>query len=239
MTYIIVRRGPEPGRVYPVEKDQVRLGRGSRNDIIIHDNDVYREHLLLVNTQEGYELHDLTTDHSTSVNGQVVDGVWLLQSNCIIELGDAITLEYRLGDPADEVATAEVPTAALEGESQNQAYLIVTLNSQPEPAVYPLEGAVVKVGRGQTNDVIIVEPEMSREHFRLTLTQRGYAIEDLNSTNGTMVNGDILSEPTLLRHGDLIQIGTMVQIQYTGSPESYTSKMKVDTTPLPLNSPTV
>ncbi|MBC7871473.1 MAG: FHA domain-containing protein [Chitinophagaceae bacterium] len=231
MSYIVMRRGPEPGKVYRLETEQVKIGRGSKNDIIIHDNDVFREHLLLVHTSEGYELTDLTDTKTTSVNGQMVDGVWLLQSNCIIEMGDAITMEYRLGEPQEEIVTSEMMSAAVAAIAPSQAYLIISLSSHPDASVYPLEGMVMKVGRGQTNDIVIVEPEMSREHFRLTLTGQGYIIEDLGSTNGTMVNGDMLMEGVLLKPGDTISIGTMVQIQYSGSPDRVATKLKTDQLP--------
>lgn len=239
MTYLVMRRGPEPGKIYRMEKDEVRLGRGSKNDIIIHDNDVYREHLLFAKTADGIELRDLTDERSTSVNGRVVVEPLLLQAECIIELGDAITLEYRLGEPQEEIATLEIAAPAITGESPQQAYLIVTLSSQPDPAIYPLQGSYIKVGRSQSNDIVLVEPEMSREHFNLTLTgSGGYMIADNGSTNGTMVNGQMLDTPALLHFGDTINIGTMVELQFTDTPEAVSAPRTPATRPM-MDAPTL
>jgi pSer/pThr/pTyr-binding forkhead associated (FHA) protein len=80
MSYLIMRRGPEQGKVFPLKNDLVKVGRGSKNNIIIHDNEVFREHLQFVETAEGHELHNLSDNKRTFVNGQVLDSVWLLQS---------------------------------------------------------------------------------------------------------------------------------------------------------------
>ena len=212
-----MRRGPKPDSTYPLDKDEIVIGRGSKNDIIIHDNEVSREHIVLRRIEDGFELEDLTSSNGTYVNGQPVDGVWVLKSRCIIELGDSITFEYHLGEPNEE--TSEIKPNELQlGEAPLLAhYLIVTLNSQNEPSIYPLNEPSIKVGRGVTNDIVLVEPEMSREHFMLTLAGRNYKIEDLGSTNGTMVNGELLTDDRMLTPDDIIQIGMMVQMRYSTS----------------------
>ncbi|GAB4529942.1 MAG: hypothetical protein OHK0046_50230 [Anaerolineae bacterium] len=214
MSYLIMRRGPEPGKIYPFVKDEITVGRGTRNDVIIDDNEVSREHLRFVKVMGGYELYDLSTN-GTFVNGQNVEGVWLLRSRCIIELGDSITFEYRPGDPS------------LDGLDENDTpftgkyYLVVRVNEQDNATIYPLDDDVIGVGRSTANDIVIVEPELSRNHFRLRRTARGYTIEDLGSTNGTVVNGEMISGPRLLYTDDVISVGTMVQFQITNSAENF------------------
>lgn len=225
MGYLIMRRGPDQGKIYRLTKDQVTLGRGSKNDIVIHDNDVSREHLRLVRVEDGFELHDSKSSNGTFVNGQPVDDVWLLQSQCIIELGDAITIEYRPGEPQedlDEIAANSVSS------HQSNPFLIVTTTSQADPSVYPLDEVAITIGRAMTNAIVIFEPEMSREHLKLTLTGIGYTVEDMGSTNGTLLNGEILQDPVLLQDADVIQIGTTVQMQFTYKPEDFISQIKTD-----------
>lgn len=212
-----MRRGPKPETVFHLDKDEIWIGRGSKNDIIIHDNEVSREHALLRRTKDGYEIEDLSSSNGTFVNGQPVDGVWLLQSHCIIELGDMITFEYFVED-AKKTDKLVAPTV------NAPHYLIVRVNSQNEPAIYPLNDIQIKVGRGVSNDIVIVEPEMSREHFQLALLGRSYVIRDLGSTNGTMVNGELLADEVVLKPNDVIQIGTMVQMQYSTSAETFFSE---------------
>jgi pSer/pThr/pTyr-binding forkhead associated (FHA) protein len=228
MSYLIMRRGPDQGKIYPLDQEEIRIGRGQKNDIIIDDNDVSRGHLRLVRTEDGYELYNESPDTDTFVNGQIVDGVWLLQSRCIIELGETITLEYRLGAAPDKLTTEEMLAEELPASDSDQAYLVVSAISQGEPVVYPLDGAVIMVGRATTNDIVVIEPEMSREHFRLIDTPQGYIIEDLGSTNGTQVNGIDVDTPRLLNLEDAIQVGVMVEFRLTRSPDRYAGMMETD-----------
>ncbi|MBQ3106774.1 MAG: DUF3662 domain-containing protein [Eggerthellaceae bacterium] len=71
-----------------------------------------------------------------------------------------------------------------------------------------LRGSLVRIGRETTNDVVISDINASREHAELTLDALGiWSIYDLNSTNGTFVNGREMSS-CRLREGDRITIGT-------------------------------
>ena len=83
MAHMTMRRGPEPGRIYELKGDRIKIGRGRRNHIIIHDNEVSREHCELTLVGDDYELRDLGSSNGTFVNGQRVgeDG-WLLKSDC-------------------------------------------------------------------------------------------------------------------------------------------------------------
>jgi hypothetical protein len=76
---------------------------------------------------------------------------------------------------------------------------------------------VVTIGRALDNDVIIDSAEVSRHHARIEVRDGQFHILDLDSTNGTAVNGQ-LADATRLNHGDTIAFGT-VELQflpYTG-----------------------
>ena len=238
MGYFIMRRGPNQGKLFRITGDEVSIGRGTKNTIVIDDNEVSREHLILTRTDAGYELRDLDSSNGTFVNGQPVsDDVWLLQAQCIVELGDHITLEYHPGDPEEYDEDSAPIAEALANTTDthipsgfSQHYLVVTIHNQEDPAIYPLNGKEIKVGRGVNNDVVIIEPEMSRVHFKLTLIGgRGYALEDMGSTNGTLVNGELVEGSMPLKTDDIIQIGTMVNMQYSANPDSFLSKAKTET----------
>jgi hypothetical protein len=65
------------------------------------------------------------------------------------------------------------------------------------------------LGRASSNDIRIVDFAISRLHARINLGEEGtYAISDLNSQNGTKVNGTpITATPQELRDGDIISLG--------------------------------
>ena len=68
----------------------------------------------------------------------------------------------------------------------------------------------VIVGRSPSSDIVISEPFVSSSHARFTLQGPALVLEDLNSTNGTLVNGRAIAEAVTLRDGDEIQVGDVV-----------------------------
>ena len=73
--------------------------------------------------------------------------------------------------------------------------------------VYELTTARCTVGRERaTADVVLRDPNVSRRHAELTFTGSDWSIEDLNSTNGTLVNNRRITRCPL-RNGDLLTFG--------------------------------
>ena len=84
------------------------------------------------------------------------------------------------------------------------------------PAVLTEEGgatckleALTSIGRTAGNTIVVPVREVSRNHAQIVLTETGYVLKDLNSGNGTYVNGQRIREWTL-KEGDRIQVGDRV-----------------------------
>ncbi len=72
---------------------------------------------------------------------------------------------------------------------------------------YRLRNPVVRIGRSRTNDVVIRhDTRVSRFHAEIRREGGGYVLYDLNSRNGTRVNGQRVNRH-VLRSGDVIEIG--------------------------------
>lgn len=71
----------------------------------------------------------------------------------------------------------------------------------------PLTAPVFTLGRSADCEVIIVERKVSRRHAEIRRQEEGFILRDLDSTNGTWLNGQRLSAPALLQDGDVIAIG--------------------------------
>jgi hypothetical protein len=55
---------------------------------------------------------------------------------------------------------------------------------------FPLEGhGPWTVGRSQENDIVVNDPNVSRKHARISRADNGFVVEDLGSTNGTLLDG--------------------------------------------------
>jgi transcriptional regulator of acetoin/glycerol metabolism len=78
---------------------------------------------------------------------------------------------------------------------------------------------VVTIGRGAEGIVHIDDEAMSREHVRIELSRAGnrFAITDLNSRNGTFLDGSPLTSAAL-RHGSVVRMGETVAIADLSSP---------------------
>ena len=87
-------------------------------------------------------------------------------------------------------------------------WILRTLNDgEPEKTFRILAGAVRTIGRATGADFIVDAPLVSRVHCRLTALPEGeLEVRDLNSTNGTFVNGERI-ENAVLESGDRIQVG--------------------------------
>jgi len=86
------------------------------------------------------------------------------------------------------------------------AKLIVNPTSSARREI-PLARALLSIGRDPSNDVVLPDAMVSRRHAVIEHRGTQYFIRDCNSSNGSLVNGDKVSERGL-RDGDLVAIGT-------------------------------
>lgn len=69
----------------------------------------------------------------------------------------------------------------------------------------------IKIGKSPTNDFVVANDTVSRQHAVITITDDGKVmIRDLNSTNGTFIDGERITGDTLLRPGNVVKVGTVV-----------------------------
>ena len=86
---------------------------------------------------------------------------------------------------------------------------------------HTLVGAATTIGRSADSDLVLEDEGVSRHHARVTRTAEGtFYAEDLGSTNGTFLGAERIGT-ALLRGGDLLQLGSSVQVRFAivGSPE--------------------
>lgn len=84
----------------------------------------------------------------------------------------------------------------LEGESRDNTPWIIPINNQ---GFY--------IGRLDTSDLILSSSAVSRKHAELIIHKDDLYIRDLNSKNGTFINGKNQIEKTMVHNGDILRIG--------------------------------
>ena len=75
---------------------------------------------------------------------------------------------------------------------------------------YPITSQMLTFGRDPDNDITLDDNEVSRHHARLLQRDDEIILEDLGSTNGTLVNGRPITGQHVLQPADIISIGSSV-----------------------------
>ncbi len=98
---LICTAGPNAGTEYPLDGDEVVIGRSAENAIAIPDTSVSRKHVLLRRTGNGWAASDMGSGNGTMVNNASIAEETVLNNGDVIAMGDT-ELQY-----VDEGATAE------------------------------------------------------------------------------------------------------------------------------------
>jgi hypothetical protein len=88
----------------------------------------------------------------------------------------------------------------------NPAPLLVIRRQDASSAELEWVKPILTLGRDIANDIIIDHPLASRRHARLEHDETGYFVRDLESTNGTFVNGDRIDGARPLRNQDRVWV---------------------------------
>ena len=112
---------------------------------------------------------------------------------------------FRTEDTGDEVEQGTSAISADEARRHGLALEIVELALGDE--THPLEGhGPWGVGRSQENDIVINDPNVSRRHARISRSDNGFVVEDLGSTNGTLLDGAPIDRE-MIEGGDELTFG--------------------------------
>ncbi|MGE0489273.1 MAG: FHA domain-containing protein [Vulcanimicrobiota bacterium] len=102
-------RGDSMRSGFPLNKDQVVIGREVRCDVMLNHASVSRQHSAIVRLAEGYLLRDLNSSNGTFVNGQRIQE-YLLQSGDLVVIGD---LQFTFEGPSNPALLGQAHEAGL------------------------------------------------------------------------------------------------------------------------------
>jgi predicted component of type VI protein secretion system len=132
---LYLERGPQPNLRYPLRQEQITIGRGAGNDLVLVDPEVSRRHARIVRQPHQYAVEDLGSTNGTFVNGQRVSSLTALQDADVIDLGDTIRLRFVLTSPPP--AAAEVPVYSPEASVADSAPAVAPPPPPPQPVWEP------------------------------------------------------------------------------------------------------
>jgi pSer/pThr/pTyr-binding forkhead associated (FHA) protein len=207
---------PETGERHEfvlVEGATATIGRSPNNQIHIPERHVSRQHAVISFRDGIFMIADLGSANGTFVNDKKLTDPFPLAHGDVIRLYvpvlnfSAIVTEEE-HQQAKMTGTLIVPTGA-----GGQPTLQITSGPQ-EGAEIPLLTPSVKIGRAtrdSTWDISLQDRAVSRPHCEIARQPDGtWAITDMNSANGTIVNGTPTSpnEPLPLQDGYVLTVGT-------------------------------
>ncbi len=191
-------------------------GRSQGNHVCLKDDTVAMSHFRVCRNGQQFSVYDLGTKRGTFVDGQKIEKVDL-KDGAVIQAGD-VRIEFSLVDEETpgRLASSAPDSDEEDAQSMNGGVLTKTRASTPTLVVVdgedrgrrlPLVGkAQFKIGRAVTCDLKLLDGKISREHCTVEVVRDQYIIVDLESANGTIVNGDRVKK-TVLKEGDFVRLG--------------------------------
>ena len=91
----VMRSGPTVGKAYPLDAQEVTIGRDAVNIIAINDAEISRRHARMELRGSAYVIQDLGSTNGTFVNGTRISGMQVLNPGDTVSFGEGIVLVYE------------------------------------------------------------------------------------------------------------------------------------------------
>lgn len=223
------------GREYAIAGSSLVFGRDATCDVVVPGKDVSRRHAEIVQTPKGYLIVDSSTN-GTMVNDVRIEGQRLLARADVITIGEEKFRFYAdtaasappAPQPTPPAPPPEPPPTALP-PTQGSApagrlrETVHGMQAAPRPSMplgnllvrsgslkgqrLPIRTPVVNIGRADYNDLIIPDESVSTTHAKLQRREGVWVLVDLDSTNGTFVDGDQIKGEVPLAPGATVRFG--------------------------------
>lgn len=202
------------GSIIDIDRWETSIGKSKSNDIILPMPDISRFHAVIAKKRRDWVITETFSKTGVEVNGEKIDGKRVITDGDIITIG-SIPLKFLCAEALSNESKTQMRTAAAEltQKNNNNVAYAVLVDVKTHRPVY-LRKKDVLIGRGNDCDIQINIDTVSSEHARIHLTSHGWALSDLNSHNGTKLNGRYISQPQLIFDEDLITFGERVFIFY-------------------------
>ena len=170
-----------------LDKPIMSLGRAGDNDIVVPASVVSGHHARLARSGSHYHLEDLGGLNGLQVAGRRVTGIQL-EDGTVVSVLDQVWFQYRAW-------AGFLSLLPQENEAPSKSL-----------ALAPTMQRQISLGRSAENTVHLDDPRVSRRHASIERLGNRFRLRDLNSDNGTFVNGERVNGTVWLQPGDEIQI---------------------------------
>jgi len=202
------------GSVIDIDRWETSIGKSKSNDIVLPQEDISRFHAVIAKKQKEWVITDTFSKTGVLVNDEKVDGQTVIEDGDVITIG-TVPLKFLCAEALSDELKTQIRNEAAQMNNQvnrNIAYAVL-VDAKTRRPIY-LRKKDVLIGRSDDSDIQINLDTVSGRHARIHLTSRGWALSDLNSHNGTKLNGRYITEPQLIFDMDMITFGDRVFIFY-------------------------
>jgi pSer/pThr/pTyr-binding forkhead associated (FHA) protein len=151
---LVIRSGAGAGKVFPLEKSEMHVGRDVTNELVISDEKVSRRHARLYTEGDQYVVEDLGSTNGTFINGARLSGPHLLRVGEQITFGETSIVSYERID------------------QDPNATVMSTISASPSTVQAPkVEASVPKpsVSQKQSSQYISSQVPLAREDFEASV----------------------------------------------------------------------
>lgn len=199
--WLTVESGRLRGREFRLEKAMATVGRAEESDIgLFGDPAVAPRHAMIERKGTEFSLKDLTRDPGTFINGQRIESAPLHHGD-EIGIGGYHLRFYLRNAPAGSITSQ--PVVAHRDGVPDGACLIDAAGRRLQLR----NGSPTKIGRSLDNDLVLPDQSISRHHASIAMVEGAFRLHDLNSQNGSFVDGKKIVSEATLRDGNTIRLG--------------------------------
>jgi Sigma-54 interaction domain/FHA domain/Bacterial regulatory protein, Fis family len=194
----VYRCGELLGR-YELGARSLELGSAPTCDVVLSDGALAAHHWLVARRRSELLVFDISQGGRERGLGQplAIDGELALGADHVLKR----VLSPDRAPPGREGVTQDLPRGvAFDGR------LVLSLGSGREARRIRLDQRQLQIGRGRDCDVVLGDPAVSLRHARLEPADGAIWVRDLDSRNGTYVDG-VPIQRALLRHGSMLRLG--------------------------------
>ena len=219
------------GREYAISGSSLVFGRDATCDVVVPGKDVSRRHAEIVQTPKGYLVVDSSTN-GTMVNDTRIEGQRLLARADVITIGEEKFRFYAdtaapppasppSGNPSPGPAASAPEAVSPPAAPAAREQLKETFHGVPAPVLgnflvragalkgqrLSIKTPVVNIGRADYNDFVFPDESVSTTHAKLQRREGVWVLVDLDSTNGTFVDGERITGEAPLAPGATVRFG--------------------------------
>lgn len=197
--------------IIEIEHWETSIGKSKANDIVLPFPSVSRFHAVIAKKKRDWVVTDTFSKNGISVNGNKVEKSAVIEDGDLIEIG-GVPLQFQCAEALSRETKENIRQQAGNKNGKIVAYAVLVDVKSHKP-IY-LKRKDVLIGRGDDCDIQIMSDAVSAKHARIHQTSKGFALSDLDSHNGTKLNGRYLTQPQLIFDEDTITFGDRVFVFY-------------------------